>query len=82
MTPLDHDESTLYAALREASVPTERWCSQQLTLAVAAKLGMRTLRLDELLAEWARAGWWEDSQEWFAGFFTDRSPRAIEQVAA
>jgi hypothetical protein len=42
---------------------------------------MRTLRLDELLAEWARAGWWEDSQEWFAGFFTDRSPRAIEQVA-
>lgn len=85
MTPLDHDESTLYAALREASVPTEPWCSQQLTLAVAAKLGMRTLRLDELLAGWARCGWWEDGSEWFVGHFTDKAPRSIEtieQVAA
>lgn len=60
------NETTLYAALREAS--SKRWCSQQLTLAVAGKLGMRTVRLDELLAEWARAGWWQDGQEWFAGY--------------
>lgn len=79
------DESALYSALREASVPTERWCSRDTTLAVASKLGMRTVRLDELLAGWARCGWWEDGKEWFTGHFTDKAPRSvdsIEQVAA
>jgi len=79
------DEPTLYAALRHVSVPTEGWCGTTNVLAIAAKIGMRTVRLDALLAEWARAGWWEDEGSSFGGHFTDKAPRsidAIEQVAA
>lgn len=75
------DEFTLYAALRHASVSADGWCDAKTTLAVAGKLGMRTLRLDELLAGWARAGWWEDGT-WFSGHFTVRAPRALDEKVA
>jgi hypothetical protein len=80
MTPLDHDETTLYTALRKASSSAQGRCAQALTLGVASRLGMRTVRLDELLAAWARAGWWEDGQEWFAGCFTGGAPLTIDEI--
>jgi len=79
------DEPTLYTQLRHASVPTESWCGAATVLVVAAKIGMPTVRMDALLAEWTRAGWWEDEAGSFGGHFTDKAPRAldaIEQVAA
>jgi hypothetical protein len=79
------DEPTLYTAMRNASAPTDGWLGTTDVLAIAARLGVRTVRLDALMAEWTRAGWWEDGSGTFSGFFTDRAPRTIdeiEQVAA
>lgn len=73
------DEPTLYTAMRHASAPTDGWLGTPAVIAIAARLGMRTARLDELLAGWARAGWWEDGSGTFSGFFTDRAPRSIDE---
>jgi len=72
------DESALFTALRHASVPTEGWCSTTDVLATAARLGMRTVRLDTLLAEWSKCGWWEASADSFGGFFTERAPQLLD----
>jgi hypothetical protein len=66
-------EPTLYAALRHAGVPNDGWCSASAVLALAARLGISTVRLDEVLAEWARCGWWTDHGN-FDGYFTDHAP--------
>lgn len=74
------DETALFTALRHAAVPTEGWCSTSDVLATAATLGMRTVRLDILLAEWTRAGWWADGSGSFSGYFTDQAPHLIDVV--
>jgi hypothetical protein len=79
------DETALFSALRHASVPTEGWCGTTDVLATAAKFGMRTVRLDTLLAEWTRAGWWADGSGSFSGYFTDKAPAlrdVMQRVAA
>jgi hypothetical protein len=79
------DETSLFTALRHASVPTEGWCSTTDVLATAASLGMRTVRLDALLSEWTRAGWWVDGSGSFSGYFTDKAPAlrdVMQRVAA
>ena len=79
------DETALFTALRHASAPMEGWCSTTDVLTAAAKLGMRTVRLDELLAGWTRAGWWADGSGSFSGYFTDKAPAlrdVMQRVAA
>lgn len=82
---MSSDETALFTALRHASVPTEGWCATPDVLATAAKLGMRTVRLDTLLAEWTRAGWWADGSGSFSGYFTNNAPAlrdVMQRVAA
>jgi len=82
---MSSDETALFTALRHAAVPTEGWCSTTDVLAIAARLGMRTVRLDTLLAEWTRVGWWADGSASFCGYFTDNAPALVvvmKRVAA
>lgn len=82
---MSSDETTLFIVLRHASVPMEGWCSTTDVLTAAARLGMRTVRLDELLAGWTRDGWWADGSGSFSGYFTDNAPAlhdVMQRVAA